>query len=308
MTCDAVRDLAPVFVVGALDAAEEKAVREHLATCDRPHPEFEAFGGVVQYFDETVELIEPPASLKQRVMAAVAAEPGPRHGAGSAADAAVASASASGSKSGTTAGDAVPGIPVPRTMVARQPERRRAEPAGPRAVPLPGARDIEDRIERRTRRGRWFPLAAGVALVALAGWNIALQMQLGTANPYARAVADVIDLAARQGSETAILSGDGGRGPRGIAAIAADGSVALAIRELDPTVGSQVYEAWLTPPGGTSAPIGSFQVGSNGTASLTARATPVSGATITVTREPGRDATMPTLPILAKGVATARPS
>jgi anti-sigma-K factor RskA/putative zinc finger protein len=294
MTCDAVRDLAPVFVVGALDAAEEKAVREHLATCDRPHPEFEAFGGVVQYFDETVELIEPPASLKGRVMAAVAAEPQPRP-------------SASGATSGTAAADAVPGVPVPRTMVARQPERRRPDPAGPRAVPLPGARGIEDRIERRAGRSRWFPLAAGVAIAALAGWTFALQTQPG-ANPYARAVADVVDLAARQGSETAILSGDGGRGPRGIAAIGADGSVALAIRELDPTVGSEVYEAWLAPPGGTPAPIGSFQVGSNGTGSLSGRATAVSGATVTITREPGRGATTPTLPILAKGVATARPS
>jgi anti-sigma-K factor RskA/putative zinc finger protein len=299
MTCDAVRDLAPVFVVGALEPAEEKAVRDHLATCERPHPEFEAFGGVVQYFDETVELIEPPATLKERVLAAVAAEPQPRGSAGSPADATVASLSASA---------ATPGFPVARTMVARQPERRRAEPAGPRALPLPGARDIEDRIERRTGRGRWFPIAAGVALAALAAWNLVLQMQLGTANPYARAVADVVDLAARQGSETAILSGDGGRGPRGIAAIGADGSIALAIRELDPTDGSQVYEAWLTAPGGSSAPIGSFQVGSNGTASLSARATPASGATIAVTREPARGATTPTLPILAKGVATARPS
>jgi hypothetical protein len=292
MTCDAVRDLAPVFVVGALDATEEKAVREHLATCDRPHPEFEAFGGVVQYFDETVELIEPPASLKGRVMAAVATEPQPRRGAGSLAG--------NGAK-------AEAATPVARTMVARQPERRRADPAAPRPVPLPGARDIEDRIERRAGRSRWFPLAAGVAIAALAGWTFALQTQ-PAANPYARAVADVVDLAARQGSETAILSGDAGGGPRGIAAIGADGSVALAIRELDPTVGSQVYEAWLTPPGGTSAPIGSFQVASNGTGSLSARATAVSGATITVTREPGRGATTPTLPVLAKGVATARPS
>jgi hypothetical protein len=300
MTCDAARDLAPVFVVGALERDEEKAVRDHLASCDKPHPEFDAFGGIVQYLDETVELIEPPASLRERVLAAVGAEPQPRRG-GSAPGAAARSASGNGR-------DTVAALPVPRPMVVRQPERRRAEPGGARAVPLAGARDVEDRIERRTGRGRWFPLAAGVALVALAGWNVALQMQLGSANPYARAVADVVDLGARPGSETAILSGDGGRGPRGIAAVGADGSVALAMRELEPTTGSQVYEAWLTPPGGTPSPIGTFQVGSNGTASVSARVAASSGATITVTRESGRGATTPTLPILAKGVATARPS
>jgi hypothetical protein len=300
MTCDAARDLAPVFVVGALERGEEKAVRDHLATCDKPHPEFDAFGGIVQYLDETVELIEPPASLRERVLVAVRAEPQPRSG-----------ASAAGAAAGSAAGNgqgAVAAVAVPRTMVARQPERRRAEPGAARAVPLAGARDVEDRIERRTGRGRWFPLAAGVALVALAGWNVALQMQLGSANPYARAVADVVDLAARPGSETAIVSGEGGRGPRGIAAVGADGSVALAMRELEPTTGTQVYEAWLTAPGATPAPIGSFQVGSNGTASLSARVTPASGATITVTREAGRGATTPTLPVLATGVATARPS
>jgi Anti-sigma-K factor rskA len=301
MTCDAARDLAPVFVVGALERDEEKAVRDHLATCDKPHPEFDAFGGIVQYLDETVELIEPPASVRERVVAAVRAEPQPGRGASPGA------AAAPGSASGNGQG-AVAAVAVPRTMVARQPERRRAEPGAARAVPLAGARDVEDRIERRTGRGRWFPLAAGVALVALAGWNVALQMQLGSANPYARAVADVVDLGARPGSETAIVSGEGGRGPRGIAAVGADGSVVLAMRELDPTTGSQVYQAWLTPPGGTPAPIGSFQVGSNGTASLSARLTPSSGATITLTREPGRGAATPTLPVLAKGVATARPS
>src|SRR2546423_2019722 len=77
MNCDTVRELAPAFVLGALTRSEEQAVREHLATCGEPHPEFEAFGGVVPYFGETVELIEPPASLKERVLAAVAAEPRP---------------------------------------------------------------------------------------------------------------------------------------------------------------------------------------------------------------------------------------
>jgi Anti-sigma-K factor rskA/Putative zinc-finger len=300
MTCDAVRDLAPVFVLGALEPAEEKAVRDHLATCDRPHPEFEAFGGVVQYLDETVELIEPPASLKERVLAAVAAEPRAR-------------------RSDRAATRPVPAVEV----VAPRPERRAAERRAaerraqerrrrdPMAMPIGIAAaaesgDLSAGDDRR--RTMLIRTAALVSIAALAGWNITLQAQAGSANPYARAVADVVDLAARPGSQTAILSADAGRAPRGIAAVGSDGSVALAIRELDPTVNSQVYQVWLIAPGGTTSPVGSFQVGSNGTGSLTARATAVSGATIAITREPGRGATAPTLPILARGVAFAPPS
>ena len=47
LTCDEVRDLAAPFVLGALDADEQGAVREHLATCAEPHPEFAELGSVV---------------------------------------------------------------------------------------------------------------------------------------------------------------------------------------------------------------------------------------------------------------------
>ncbi|MGZ8620312.1 MAG: zf-HC2 domain-containing protein, partial [Actinomycetota bacterium] len=44
LTCVEVRDLAPAFVTGALDADEAAAVREHLAGCDDPHPEMPGLG------------------------------------------------------------------------------------------------------------------------------------------------------------------------------------------------------------------------------------------------------------------------
>ena len=293
MNCDLARDLAPAFVLGALSPDEERAVREHLATCGEPHPEFEAFGGIAQYLDETVELVEPPASLKERVLAAVAAEPQAR-------------------RSGATAGrtrpaagqtsDAPPGVPVaaPPFIASAQ------EPSGP-AARL--AESAPARVaERRANPLRWLVgIAAVLAIVALAGWNVLLQTQLGSATAYDRAVAAVLDLAARPGSQTAILSADGGAAPRGIAAMGSDGSVAIAMRDLPPTVGSEVYEAWAIAPGAGPVPIGGFQVTATGTASLTARATPTTGATIAVTREPGPGATAPTLPIVSKGVATAPP-
>jgi hypothetical protein len=280
MNHDAVRELAPGFVLGALTPNEEQRVREHLATCGEPHPEFEVFGGVVHYLDETVELIEPPASLKQRVLAAVAAEPQVR-------------------ESGAAA------------ERARAPMVARSSDVLPVTVPRPAerARPAERDAARRGSPWRWLVgIAAVVAIVGLAGWNVLLQMQLGSASSFETSVAAVLDVAARPGSQTAILSGDGGRGPRGIAAVAADGSVALAMRDLEPTSGAGVYEAWLIAAGAGPVPIGSFTVAGNGTASLTARATPASGATIALTREPGPGATTPTLPIVSKGVATAPPS
>jgi hypothetical protein len=285
MSCDTARDLAPAFALGALEPAEERAVRDHLATCGQPHPEFEAFGGIVPYFDETVELVEPPASLKGRVLAAVAAEPRPR----ARRTARAGEAPSGGLATGTAA---VPAVPI-------------AAPAVP-VVPLPGGEAREDRTRRRSGAATWLlRIAAVLAIAGLAGWNLLLQAQLGSATAYDRAVAAVLEVAARQGSQTAILSGDGGRGPRGIAAVGSDGSVVLAMRELDPTVGSQVYEAWLIAPHGGPVPLGGFQVGSDGTASFATRATAAKGVIIALTREPAPDATTPTLPIVSKGVATA---
>jgi hypothetical protein len=57
-------------------------VREHLATCDLPHPDFEELGSVVPALLELddSELVEPPAALRDRVMAAAAADLATRNG------------------------------------------------------------------------------------------------------------------------------------------------------------------------------------------------------------------------------------
>ena len=74
MTCDEVRDLAAGFVLGALEDDDAQAVRDHLATCTEAHPEFEELGAVVPALAESVELVEPPAGLRGRVMAAAVAD------------------------------------------------------------------------------------------------------------------------------------------------------------------------------------------------------------------------------------------
>jgi anti-sigma-K factor RskA len=292
MNCDTVRDLAPAFVLGALTPEEERAVREHLAAGGEPHPELEGFGGVVQYLDETVELIEPPASLKERVFAAVAAEPQPRPS----------GAMADRSRTATArTSDELPGVPV-----AAPPFRRRAaDLRAAEAVPPPAAV-----VSSRRRAGPWTWLLAIAAIAAIAGlvtWNLLLRSQLEAATTHDRAIAAVLDLAARPGSQTAILRGDGGQAPHGIAAVGSDGSVVLAMRDLQPTVGSEVYEVWAMAPEGSPVAIGGFQVGSDGTGTMATRLPPAAGLALALTREPRPGADQPTTPVVAQGVATAPP-
>ncbi|MDQ2966332.1 MAG: anti-sigma factor [Chloroflexota bacterium] len=260
--CEAVRDLAAGFVLGALEPDEEQAVREHLATCARPHDEFAELGGVVPYLAETVELVEPPAALKGRVLAAARADLASR----------------------------------PRPVAA------------PPVAPFPGPRERDARRVDRSRQGWLVRIAAALLLVALGGWNVLLQGQLQDARDYERALAAVLDVAAEPGSVTTILAGAEPGGPRGLAAVTADGRVVIALRDLTPTTGTQVYEAWVIVGDAGPVPIGGFAVGSVGIATFAAEATPATaGAVLALTREPRPGATTPTLPILASGVAPTPP-
>jgi len=267
MNCDLARDLAAGYVLGALDPSDEQAVRDHLASCPEPHEEFAELGSVVPAFAETVELVEPSASLKQRILAAAAADLAVRQGSAPA-----------------------PAAPVPQERV----------------VAFPSA---EERATRaRAGRGTWLiRIAVVIAIVALGASNILLLTRPEPSSvAFANAVAQVLDAARQEGSQTAILSAAAEGGPRGLATITADGSVVLALQGLAPTSGTEVYEAWvIRADDPTPVAIGGFQVGAGGTASVVLRGTPATaGVTLALTREPAPGATVPTLPILSVGQAT----
>jgi anti-sigma-K factor RskA len=279
MTHEQARDLAAAYVLGALERSEEAAVRDHLATCVEPHPEFEAFGGVVAALDLVdLELVEPPAALGARIMAAAAAD---------------LAAHPRASATPTTA--ARPGAAAP-------------------PVAFPTAAERTERTVRaeRTRASRFdwaLRIAAVIAIVAVGYWGLDLQRQLDRSQRFERAVASVVQTAAQAGSKTVILAASGDARASGIGAVAPDGSVVLAMRDLPATSGSQVYEAWVIV--GKAAPIavGGFTVDSNGTASFTTRPAPTpAGAVIALTLEPNEGNTAPTLPIIAAGQAVAPPA
>jgi anti-sigma-K factor RskA len=271
LTCDEVREMAGAFVLDALDAAESEAVRAHLATCDDAHEEIAELGGVLPALAESVPVVEPPEGLKERIMAAAAADLEER-------TAGVATTRATATSGATT---------------AREP------------TPFPSASERNER-KARTSTGTWIlRVAAVVAIVGLAGWNLLLQNQLNATEAYQRSVAAVIDVAAQPGSLTAILTPADGTGS-GLAAVGADGKVALAARDLAPTSGSTVYTTWAIGGDGVPLALGDFTVGSDGTGTFEAASPALAaGTVIALTREPTPGMTVPTGPVVSKGVATA---
>ena len=203
-------------------------------------------------------------------------------------------------------------VPVVEPSVALKGRILAAAAAEPRAasvapVVAPVAAPIPFRAAKsRTSTLTWaMRIAAIFVIVALGGWNLLLRGQLTDAERYQQTVAAVLDAAQQPGSVAAILTPDGGAGS-GVAAITASGDVTMALHDLAPTSGAQVYQAWVIGPDGVPQPLGSFQVGRDGTASLNAEAIPAAdGLVLALTLEPGPGVSTPTLPIISKGVATS---
>jgi hypothetical protein len=290
LTCDQVRDLAEGFVLGALDPVQTHDVRDHLASCDQPHPEMDELGGAVPYLAESVEPVEPPVELKGRIMAAIDAELRAGQRADAAADRLISSLGAGSIR------------PAAAVEAVRAVQKTSSSPSALATSSAP----IDLAAERARRRSpvRWLAaIAAVLVIAALGAWNIGLSGQLTTAQQQRAAVDRVLAVAQEPGGQAAILVPGAAGGPAGLAAVAPDGSFALAIHGLPATSGSQVYEAWLIAPSGTPVPIGSFAVGSDGTGALTAAQVPVApGLTVGLTREASAGATTPTLPMVVSGV------
>lgn len=282
MTCSEATELAAGFVLGSLEPGEMARVREHLATCGQPHPEFEELGAVVPALARSVPIAEPSSDLGPRILAAARAEQARTAAADGAPAAEVSSA-------GTPALRPAP-IPVP-VPVPLPPERRRP-PTFPDVV-----RDL-------VRRPAWglAAVAAVVAIAVLGAWNLQLRSQVDDLAAYRDGVAAVLHAAAAPGAQIAVLGPADGSATNGLAAVDPAGRLVIAMRNLAPTSGTQVYEAWLIGADGKPVPAGSFAVAASGTGTLTsAVGSAESGVVVALTLEPAPGATTPTLPVLAKG-------
>ncbi|MEP6638829.1 MAG: anti-sigma factor [Chloroflexota bacterium] len=293
MTCDEVRERAGAYVLGALEPAEEAAVREHLAGCDDAHAEIAELGGVVSVLSESVPILDPPAGLKDRIMAAAAADLEER-------DAAATTTAPTTRAIGPAAAPAAAG---------RSPDAARAAAAG--RFPGDALLAFPTEAQREARRSRapagsWIlRIAAVLAIVTLGGWNLVLRNDLEATRSYERSVGAVLNVASQPGSTTAILTPAGGTGS-GLAAIGADGNVTMAVQDLAPTTGGTVYTAWAINGDGAPASLGDFKVGPNGIATFQGNGAPnVPGLVVALTLEPNPGNQVPLGPTVAKGVATA---
>ncbi|MEO8469772.1 MAG: anti-sigma factor [Chloroflexota bacterium] len=283
MTCDDVRDQAAGFVLGVLSLDEAAAVRAHLASCDQPHAEFAELGGVVPYLADSLDPVEPPVGLRARLLAAAAAD---------LADTATVRAS------------------VPATVRASVPAQA-SLPVPTSPIPFPSAAEREQRATARpSGRGTWMlRIAAVLAIAVLGGWNFQLQSRLSgvegdlaAAQAYRAAVTAVLDAAAQPGAQSGFLAAAGPASRATGVVAATGGSVILAVENLAPTTGAQVYEAWVIVGDAAPVAIGGFEVGAGGTGVFrgsTAFAAP--GAIVALTLEPAPGATAPTSPVVTLG-------
>lgn len=189
-------------------------------------------------------------------------------------------------------------------------ESRSATPVVAPPLAFPSADERAERVAARrggSGTGAWvLRIAAVLAIALLGGWNLLLQGQLDQARTYEQQVAAVLDVAAQPGALTAVLTAEGGSGPSGLAAVAADGAVTLAMRGLTPTTGDQVYEAWAIGGDGTPVPLGGFKVGEAGIALFEGDGLPTDpGLVLALTLEPRPGATAPTTPVVSLGTTSA---
>lgn len=278
LRCTDVQELAGSFVLGALAPAEMDAVRAHLAACPEAHAEVAELGSVVPALFESVEPVEPPQGLKERILAAAAADQA-----------------------------SLQRQPAVDAQVA---DPQRAAPADRTVKPFPAAEPPRPGwdLGGLFRRPVWAGIAAAavVAAIALGALSLNLRTQLDGLTAYRNGVVEVLEEATRPGAQLAVLvAPENAPGPTGLATVGADGSVAMVMRDLVPTTGTEVYTAWLIGGDGMPIPVGDFEVDDSRTASFTtAHATLGPGVTVALSLEPQAGATTPTT-VVALG--TARP-
>jgi hypothetical protein len=221
ISCDRVRDLAPGFVLGALDAAEMDAVREHLNTCAQPHPELREMGGVLAYLGGSLDPVEPRTNLRAAVMAAAQADllsRSPERAAATAEPVAVAE----------------PEAPLVLTVL------KPARSAG--VISLGRVRAL------RTRRAAvWITRAAAAfAIVSLVGYAVAVQSDLNKAHETQDHANTVYSYMQVPGARSAVLTPQGGNKGVGDAVLLPSGHVIAWLHALQPTKGDEVYMVWLS--------------------------------------------------------------
>ena len=278
LSCDAVRDLAPLYVLDALEPAEAASVREHLATCSNGHAEMAELGGVVPYLAESLEPLEPPAAVGERIAAAVRADLRAR------------------ARDDTAAARLVEGYGAALAATAVTAETAVREPATPATEPVDLAAARVTRAARRPRPAwRWLLEAAAViALVGVVGWNILLQGQLDATRQQAALLSSALATAAQAGSVTATLQGSGpAAAASGFVVAGTGGTNYMVVSGLPDPGAGRTYQAWYLK-GQAAVSAGTFTLGTNGVTVVGMSATAGAVTAVALTIEPTGGSTQPT--------------
>lgn len=75
VNCAVVDELAAAYALGSVDPDEERAISEHLATCDSPHSEARDLVAAASVLPAAVEPVTPSPALRARLMTTIAETP-----------------------------------------------------------------------------------------------------------------------------------------------------------------------------------------------------------------------------------------
>lgn len=73
-SCTRVEDEAAGYVLGSLSRSDQQACERHLTRCCAPHPEIAQMADAATALAYLVPMVEPPAALRTRVLAAITQE------------------------------------------------------------------------------------------------------------------------------------------------------------------------------------------------------------------------------------------
>jgi Putative zinc-finger len=273
ISCSRVRDLAPGFVLGALEMDEMNAVRDHLRTCEKDHTEFDELGGVVSYLATTVEPMEPPSWLRESVLAAAEADLRSRHRAD-------------------------------RPLVAIAPAPAPQPSTGAEVIPFAAAASAtRGRRLPFGRRAIWITrIAAAVAVLALVGYAAVVQVGLvpgGTSAPSGSVWQVVVG---QSGVHSADLAGVDAK-VGGKLALLPSGHVDCWVWGLAPATGNQAYVVWLSIDGAPMTKVGTMPLDGAGSGSLQYdEGYPGASLRVQITLEANGAVAHPTGPIQASGL------
>ena len=310
LSCSDVDDLAALYVLDALGAAEATEVAAHLADHADRHPAFRELAGVTPFLAESIEPLAPPPDLRARVMGAIAVTPqvgaAPGQAAGATAQAAPTVAAAASAATAPSA-QAVPpaqAVPVSVTAAVPVPERRPVpvyqpvpdwSPLPSNAAPAPTSIDAA-RATRRRRSPVWAVLAAAavLAIVVLGGWNVLLQQQSSDTQHRLALLTDAVTAQSQPGATVAPMTGsDAAAGATGYVVFPAQGTGYIVLTGLPAAPGDHAWQAW-TIGDGSPVSAGMVPVGSDGLAVLEG-VTPIPGTkVVALTIEPTGGSQQPT--------------